>query len=219
MNMRTLFYATAVSCLMTGTGYAQQRTVNYNLAQWLAAGKLEAVNREAAQDSGGGIRLSAADGDGVAWLQGVDFSDGVIEVDVRGRNADQKSFLGIAFHGVDSQTLDAVYFRPFNSLASDSAKRSHMVEYVSQPQYPWQVLREKFNGQYEKGLSHPPDPDNWFHVRIEVHFPGIRVFVNGDPKPCLDIKQLDDRKSGKIGLWTGNQSDGAFAHLKILFRK
>ena len=66
----------------------------------------------------------------------------------------------------------------------------------------------KFNGQYEKGLSHPPDPDNWFHIRIAVHFPQIRVFVNGSPKPCPDIKPLDDRKSGRIGLWVGNGSDG-----------
>ncbi len=219
MKISTLFYGVAVSCLLTGTGYAQQRTVNYDLGQWLAAGKLEVANREASQDSGGGVRLSAASGDGVAWLKGVDFSDGVIEVDVKGRNVDQKSFLGIAFHGVDSKTLDAVYFRPFNFLSADSVKHSHMVEYVSHPQYPWQVLREKFNGQYEKGLSHPPDPDKWFHVRIKVHFPEIRVFVNGDPKPCLDIKQLDERKSGKIGLWTGNESDGAFAHLKVSFLK
>ncbi|WP_183577379.1 hypothetical protein HDF18_11385 [Mucilaginibacter sp. X5P1] len=219
MEIRRVFYALLLSVLMTGTGYAQHRTVNYNLAQWLSEKKLDIVNREATAGPTGGALLSAADGDGVAWLDKVDFSNGIIEVDLKGKNVEQQSFLGIAFHGVDGKTLDAIYFRPFNFRSTDLQKHIHMVEYVSHPKYTWQVLREKFPGQYEKGLSNPPNPDGWFHVRIEVNYPEIKVFVGDDQKPCLTVKQLNDRKSGKIGLWVGNGSDGAFANLKISFRK
>jgi hypothetical protein len=94
-----------------------------------------------------------------------------------------------------------------------------MVQYVSHPLYPWNVLREKFNGQYEKGISSPPNPDDWFHVRIEVKYPQVYIFVNNQTSPCLTVKQLNNRQSGKLGLWVGNGSDGSFANLKVTFLK
>jgi creatinine amidohydrolase len=55
---------------------------------------------------------------GVVWLDGYDFSDGVIEVDMLGRSQPvQGSFLGVAFRVVDAKTHDVVYFRPFNFRA------------------------------------------------------------------------------------------------------
>jgi hypothetical protein len=196
----------------------RQQTVTYDLRQLLSQKQLDAENR-VASPADTGIKLSSAPDDGVAWIKGADFSDGTIEIDLKGKNVEQQSFLGIAFHGIDLHTLDAVYFRPFNFRSADSAKRLHMVEYVSHPIYPWQVLREKFNGQYEKGILRPPDPDGWFHARFEVHYPEIKVFVNGSANPCLVVKQLDERRSGRIGLWVGNYSDGNFAHLKVTYAK
>ncbi len=38
---------------------------------------------------------------------------------MRGKNVFQKSFIGIAFHGQDDKTYDAVYCRPFNFIAKD----------------------------------------------------------------------------------------------------
>lgn len=193
---------------------SQSSTVKYDLPKLLSQHRLEIQNRQIVAD-GIGVHLSAAAGDGVAWINGVDFSDGTIEADLKGTDIEQQSFVGIAFHGISPNTLDAVYFRPFNFRSADSVKRIHMVQYVSHPNYTWQVLREKFNGQYEKGLSQPPDPNGWFHIRIEVHSPYIRVFVNGDKSPCLSVKQLSNRRSGKLGLWVGNTADGYFKNLTV----
>src|SRR5512136_2674190 len=59
-------------------------------------------------------QLDARAGDGGAVIEGVLAGDAVIEVDLKGKDVAQQSFLGVAFHLVDWTTFDAVYFRPFN---------------------------------------------------------------------------------------------------------
>jgi len=162
-----------------------------------------------------GIRLSAQEGDGVAWLDGVSFTDGTIELDIRGKDVAQQSFVGIAFHGVSKDSLEAVYFRPFNFRSGDSAKRTHSVEYVFHPDFPWERLRKEHPGQYEKSVDPPPVPDLWFHVKIVVEYPKIEVYVNGNASPCLVVKEIGRHRGRKVGLWTGNNSDGDFANLTI----
>ena len=87
-----------------------------------------------------------------------------------------------AFRGVDDETYDAVYFRPFNFVADNDLSRSHMVQYISHPQYTWSRLREEHTDEYENPLPRPPDPDEFFKARIVVSKPEIRVYV-GDETP------------------------------------
>lgn len=166
-----------------------------------------------------GISFSINADDGIAWLNGVDFSNGTIELDMKGKDVLQQSFIGIAFHGVNDSTFDAVYFRPFNFNAKDLTRKIHAVQYVSQPEFPWQVLREKFNGIYEKQIIPAPAANEWFHVRIVVESPLITVFVNNNNVPCLSVEKLNGRSSGKLGLWVGNGSDGDFSNLDLTFHK
>jgi hypothetical protein len=162
-----------------------------------------------------GVRLDAHEGDGIAWWPEATVGDCTIELDLRGKNVPQASFVGVAFHGVDEKTFDAVYFRPFNFKADDAARRSHSVQYVSHPIYTWDKLRGERPDQFERAIAPAPDPDGWFHARIVVAFPSVRVFVNDIAAPVMDIKQLSDRKTGWIGLWVGNNSDGQFANLTV----
>jgi hypothetical protein len=162
------------------------------------------------------VRLSARDDDGVAWLNGVTFSNGIIELDIRGKDVIQKSFVGIAFHGLSRDSLEAVYFRPFNFRTDDSVRKIHAVEYIFHPDFPWEKLRKEYPGKYEKGIVPPPVPDQWFHAKIVVQYPEINVYVNGRMTPCLTVQELSNRRDGKIGLWVGKFSDGDFANLTIL---
>lgn len=162
-----------------------------------------------------GLRLDAHDGDGVAWWPDVQFSNGTIELDIRGKDVLQQSFVGVAFHGLNETTFDAVYFRPFNFKSDDPVRRSHAVQYVSHPTYTWNKLRTERPNQFEQPVEPPPDPNQWFHARVVIAFPSIRVFVNDAAAPALDIKQLSDRKTGWVGVWVGNGSDGAFANLTV----
>ena len=160
-------------------------------------------------------RLDARPGDGGALLDSVLMSDGVIEVDLRGKNVAQQSFLGIAFHVVDWTTYDAVYFRPFNFRAAGEEQRSHSVQYVSHPVNTWQKLRAERPGQFEKALEPAPDPDGWFHARIVVAKSKVEVYVNGAAAPCLVVDDLGEAKTGGVALWAGNGSDGSYANLTI----
>src|SRR3954465_3895532 len=47
-----------------------------------------------------GLQFDEREGDGLAWWPDVTLGNGVIEFDVRGKDAQGQSFVGIAFHGV-----------------------------------------------------------------------------------------------------------------------
>jgi hypothetical protein len=217
-NSISRFYLTILGFIITCSGLAQGISVKYDLYSMSEKNQLEVYNRKVtpfSEKDKKGISFSKKENDGIAWLQHVIFSNGTIEIDVRGNDVFQESFAGIAFHGIDNKTMDVVYFRPFNFNVADSVRKSHTVQYVSLPEYPWEVLRDKFNGIYEKPLNSSPDGNAWFHVKIVVKSPQINVFVNGSEEPCLTVDKLNNRASGRIGLWVGNNSDGDFANLEI----
>ncbi|GAB3900775.1 hypothetical protein GCM10028803_24270 [Larkinella knui] len=163
-----------------------------------------------------GVRLEERDADaGVAWLENVAFQQGTIALAMRGKDVLQRSFVGVAFHGVDDKTYDAVYFRPFNFRASDPVRHSHAVQYISLPDHDWPVLRKNNPDQYEQPIEPAPDPNGWFQARIVVDQETISVFVNDNAHPSLVVKKLNNRKDGRIGLWVGAGSGGDFANLKI----
>jgi hypothetical protein len=139
---------------------------------------------------------------------------------MRGKDEFQKSFLGVAFHGVDTVTQDIIYFRPFNFRADDPIRKIHAIQYVSQPEFPWDTLRARFPGVYEKGIKPPPPATSWFHAHIVVGEKDIKVYVNGASTPSLTVNKLNNRKKGLIGLWNGAYGfDGDFANLKIMKAK
>ena len=148
-------------------------------------------------------------------MDGVEFENGTIEVLIRGKNNPGQSFVGVAFRGVDDETYDAVYFRPFNFVADNDLSRSHMVQYVSHPDHTWFRLREEHTDEYENIIADPPNPDEFFRARIVVSKPEVRVYAGDDTEPCLVVNELTDRTGGRIGLWMGNTSDGSFTDLVI----
>ena len=60
-----------------------------------------------------------------------------------------------------------------------------------------------------------PDPDGWFHARIEVTAKIVRAFVNDAQEPRLVVDRLTDREAGGVGLWVG-VFDGEYANLRII---
>ena len=195
-----------------------QKMVKPNLSK-LAQGKgWKVFNRNVSQLKDGdkkGVRFDARPEIAVAWLENFEFGDGTIEFDVRGKDEFQRSFVGLAFHGVDEKTYDAIYFRPFNFKSGDALRRQHAVQYISHPEFTWQKLRAEHPGQYEKPVQPVPDPNSWFHVRVVVAYPKVSVFVNDADEPCLIVEQLSNRTKGWVGFYVSNDSGGDFANLKI----
>jgi RNA polymerase sigma factor (sigma-70 family) len=149
-------------------------------------------------------------------LDRIEFTNGVIEFDALGQSGpSQSNYFGFAFRVADEKTYDAVYFRPFNFRAEEAERKARAVQYGSHPKYDWEVLRKDKPGQYEKPIVPAPDGDAWFHVRIVVEKPKVRVYVNNGKEPCLVVDELSDRKGGGVGLWVGPGQGGYFANLKI----
>ena len=159
------------------------------------------------------VYMDANKFDGLAWIKNYTFSNGNIEVDIKGTNNTGQSFVGIAFHGLNDSTFDAVYFRPFNF--DDQNKLDKTVQYISEPVYYWKNLREQFPGVYENKAIPVPEPEEWFHATIEIQFPMVKVYVNNATEPSLIVKQLSKRKQGYVGFWVGYGSDGWFKNLSI----
>ena len=208
-----------IGCLLAVQSVAYgKEIVRFDLGDLLRKDGLTVFNRHVepvSDPSRNGLVLSEEYGEGLVWINGVSFSTGTIEVDLKGQNVLQRSFLGIAFRGADDSTFDAIYFRPFHFQSTDSVRKSRCVQYISLPQYTWQRLREEHNGIFEHVVDPAPDPDDWFHVRIVVRKDEALVYVNNGETPSLRVHLLSDRKRGMIGLYTADRSGGSFGDLSI----
>ena len=162
------------------------------------------------------VRLDAKQGDGMAIVAGVPFVEGTIELDVRGEDVQGMSFVGVAFGVQDDSTYEAVYLRPFNFRTPDTARAKRAAQYVSQPAYPWQKLRQESPGKYEQPVRPVPDPTSWVRVRLVVTRTQLSVYANGGDDPDLVVTRLGDVKPGAVALWVGNNSRGDFANLTIV---
>jgi hypothetical protein len=150
---------------------------------------------------------------GLALVQNLKFSEGTLEIDLRGAGKQEASFLGLAFGVADATTFEAVYFRPFRFADDDPEARSHAVQYVAWPQHTWEKLRKDRPRVYEAAIQPVPDPAGWFHARIDVTKQTVSVRVDGSPQPCLVVDRLGHRE-GDVGLWVDSMP-AAFRNLRI----
>ena len=60
------------------------------------------------------IKATTGSSAALALVEGVEFSEGTLELDLKGRGKIERCFLGVAFNVADGKTFEAVYFRPFN---------------------------------------------------------------------------------------------------------
>jgi hypothetical protein len=210
----------AVPLSMTGTTAAAQTppkgVQQIDLGERLAAGKLKIVNRDvsAVQGTRGAVHMSEKADNGLAWIDGSDFAEGTIEVDVRGRDEFQRSFLGIAFHGKDN-TYEAVYLRPFNFRAKEPDRHQHAVQYIAFPEFDWPRLRKEFPEEFENPVDASVSPTDWVPLRVVVRNKTVQIYVGKVTSPTLEVRKLGSLARGMVGLWVGNGSNGDFANLRI----
>ena len=155
----------------------------------------------------------------LAVIEGVEFADGVIELEIAGALAPEagagaRGFVGIAFRlQNDMQTYDAFYLRPTNGRAEDQERRNHAAQYISHPDWPWFRLRQETPSKYESYVDLVPGA--WTKVRIEVRGDRARLFVHGQEQPTLIVNDVKTGAAGKgsVALWIG---PGTVAHFRDL---
>ena len=160
----------------------------------------------------------------LAWIEGLDFSNGIIEAEVAGApasgaSAGARGFVGIAFRlQIDTETqgkatYDAFYLRPTNGRAEDQERRNHATQYISYPDWTWSRLRQETPSKYESYVD--LEADRWTKIRIEVRGERARLYVHGQQQPALivnDVKSGANRR-GAVALWIGA---GTVAHFRNL---
>jgi len=211
-------YLITTGLILSGTVVFSQNTRTINLHEAVKNNSIEVYNRELThitEEGYSGIRLSKDYGEGLAWIKGIEFSNGTIEFDVRGENVKQHSFVGIAFHGKDSSTFDAIYLRPFQFKAEDETLKHHAIQYIALPDFTWRVLREKFPDKFENAIEPAPDPNSWVRVRVVIKNSTISTYINGNKKPSLVVKKVSGLNTGLIGFYVADTSGGDFANLTV----
>ena len=208
-------YSVIVFLCMTSLSFGQQKV---NLAIALQEQQLKAVNRTLSvyENQPGAVEMNAAEGDGLAVLKEITFETGTIEIEILGENNPGRSFIGLAFNIEDEETFEAIYFRPFNFVATEQARKDHMVQYVNHPVYTWYKLREERTMEFENEIPAPPDPDKWFKAIIKISEKHVTVFLPEKAEPVLKVERLSSSRSEKIGLWVGNGSSGRFRNLVVI---
>jgi hypothetical protein len=159
----------------------------------------------------------------IAVLTETDFENGTIEVDVAGArragyatdNASAfKGFVGLSFR-IHGDSAERIYLRTENSRLPDQVFRNRSTQYESDPDFPWQRLRQENPGMYESYVD--VEAGAWTRMRIDVSGTTARLYVNGATQPCLVVNDLRLGTSrGKVALWARISSDAYFSNLRIV---
>ena len=157
----------------------------------------------------------------VVRIEGVEFSNGVIEAEIGGVPApgaveSARGFVGIAFRlQPDDKTYDAFYLRPTNGRAADQERRNHAAQYISHPDWTWSRLRQETPSRYESYVD--LEPDTWTKIRIEVHGTRARLFVHGQRQPTLVVNDVKSGATarGGVALWLEAGTVAHFRNLRV----
>jgi hypothetical protein len=152
-------------------------------------------------------------------IDGLEFSNGVIEAEIAGEPAPDapagaRGFVGIAFRlQSDLKTYDAFYLRPTNGRADDQERRNHAVQYIAHPDWPWSRLRKETPSRYEAYADLVPGA--WTRIKIEVKGDRARLYVHGQEQPVLIVNDVKSGANGKggVALWL---DQGTVAHFRNL---
>ena len=164
--------------------------------------------------------VGTSDQEQLVILSKTDFQDGIIEVDLAGEpgsNAGEgaRGFVGIAFRvAADASRFECFYLRPTNGRAEDQVRRNHSAQYISNPGFPWHMLRKEFPGKYETYVDLVAG--EWTKVKIEVRGEQARLYVNGVEQPTMLVNDLKQKHSkGAVALWIGPGTVAHFSNVRI----
>lgn len=166
------------------------------------------------------VKLTAVGEAGVAVLNGTQFRDGTIEVDIATKvltppGVRMPGFTGIAFRTEPDDThFETFYLRPGNSHAEDQSMRNHSVQYTSEPNYGWEKLRRQWPFVYESYAD--LQPGEWTPMKIEVHGRQAKLYLNGSANPSLIVDGLKGESlQGAVALWGYANEESYFSNLRI----
>jgi hypothetical protein len=116
--MKSIILFLCILGLICSNHVNAQTTIKANPENWTAYNSEATFNRETIHVTNKG------NGSALLWLTNTNLKNGTVELDMKGKDVNGQSFVGIAFHGADNGHYDAVYFRPFNFKSPEKKERS-----------------------------------------------------------------------------------------------
>jgi hypothetical protein len=157
-----------------------------------------------------------------ARLEGSDFHNGTIEVDVRARlsawaDIDCRGFIGLVFRASEADDrFEGFYVRPRNGRScTEPQRRIHTMQYFSYPGYTFAYFRERGIADFEAKAD--IEMDEWVHLKAEVSGAEGRFYVDDMDTPALVVPAMfagADARGG-VGLYVDNGTDGLFRNLQV----
>jgi hypothetical protein len=137
-------------------------------------------------------------GVGYLWLDGVEFREGTIEVDLKGTGS-----FGVAFGMPEAP--EAIVFVPDHFKQGDASAVTYWPEGASEP------AKSKATGHFEAVRN----PNDWFTVRIDVKPKEIRVFLGDSTESCLSVDRSPKAVRGKAGICVRQGGEASFSNFKV----
>jgi sugar lactone lactonase YvrE len=141
---------------------------------------------------------------GRALLKGVDFQNGVIEVDIACDGS--RAFAGLLFRVQSNENLENFYVRPHKSNLPDALQYQPVINGSS----TWQIYSDE---GFTAAATIPHK--SWFHVKMEISGTQARVFLHNEDRPSLIITDLKHGASkGTIGVSGPPNGSAHFANFR-----
>src|SRR5262245_20067160 len=151
------------------------------------------------------VRLDSRLGAGLAWVEGLRFSVGKIDLNIAAAPQD----VGIAFHVQNEREFEAICFHIGKEAQDEGESQRVVVQYLSTDPDRDANHEEQFDLPYGKS-------GEWFKVRITISKEVIAVFISGSNVPALRVdNSARGDVYGSVGLWIGSGSPGLVADYRI----
>jgi hypothetical protein len=135
---------------------------------------------------------------GYLWLDGVEFREGTIEVELKGSGR-----FGVAFGMPDAP--ETVVFDPEHFKRGDTSAVSYYPTAAGAP------TNSKAPAKFESVRN----PNDWFTVKIDIKPKEIRVFVGDSVESCLAVERSPKTARGKAGICVRQGGEASFANFKV----
>jgi hypothetical protein len=166
------------------------------------------INRAASNVEYKGQRAARFDsrpGEGLAWVEGLRFSIGKIDLSVAAIEQD----VGVAFHVQSEREFKAICFHVGEEARNETERQRVIVRYFSSRSDRDAVREAQFDLSYSQS-------GEWFRTRISISKDVIAVFINGANVPCLRVDNSEGLGIfGSVGLWVGAGSAALVTDFRI----
>jgi hypothetical protein len=173
--------------------FAQDETIDFESDRWILRGSTVVTH------------LDQKSLQGSAFLKGIEFQNGVIEVDMAFEGS--RAFGGIVFRMKMSGDYEQFYIRPHKSRFPDALQYTPVTKGLSS----WQL----YSGEGFTAVAEIPY-NQWIHVKLEVSGTQARVYLDNAEKPALVVHDLKHGLTkGSLGLIGPNTGLIHFANFRF----